>query len=444
MPNRTLSRRSFLSSAAAASTFMIVPRRVLGGPNETPPSERLQVAGIGSAGQAMADLGQVSMGADIVALCDVDSERAAPAHERWPNARGYADWREMLEKEKDKIDAVVIAIPDHSHAPAAMAAMQLGKHVYVEKPMAHNIAEVRKLMQMAKDTGVVTQMGNQGHSFPGCHRFRQWMDQGAIGTVREVHCWTNRPGWKQGIDRPTDTPPVPPTLNWDLWLGPAPERPYHPVYCPRSWRGWWDFGTCALGDMGCHILDAAHFGLRLGAPARITAEAEGATKETGPVKSKIVYEFPDRGPGFPACTLTWYDGGNLFPRPEELEEGKPLGDNDGGTLFIGETGKIVSGTYSNGMRMIPKTKEEAYEAEHGKTEMYKSKGHHQNWIDACKGQGEAVSNFAYAGPLTELVHLGNIAIRAGQPIEWDAANMKITNVPEANAYLQREYRPGWA
>ncbi|MBI3118283.1 MAG: Gfo/Idh/MocA family oxidoreductase, partial [Candidatus Hydrogenedentes bacterium] len=309
MPSNRLSRRTFIThTATAAGAFMIVPRRVLGGPNQTPPSERLRVAGIGAGGQAMHDLGQVSRDADIVALCDVDQEKAAKAHERWPDARQYTDWRAMLDKEQQEIDAVVVACPDHIHAPAAKAAMQLGKHVYVEKPMAHDVAEVRTLMKLAKETGVVTQMGNQGHSFPGCYRLKQWIQQGAIGPVREVMCWTNRPGWKQGIDRPTDTPPVPPTLDWDLWLGPAPYRPYNPIYCPRSWRGWWDFGTCALGDMGCHILDPVFFSLKLGAPTRVTAEAEGATAETGPLKSRITYEFPERGDGYPACKIVWHDG----------------------------------------------------------------------------------------------------------------------------------------
>jgi len=442
MKSPHLSRRKFLAqSAAAAGVFTLVPRRVLGGPNETPPSERLQVAGVGAGGQAMHDLGQVSRAADIVALCDVDQKKAERAYQRWPEARRYTDFRVMLEKEANRIDAVVVACPDHIHAAAASAAMRAGKHVYVEKPMAHDIAEVRALMKVAQETGVVTQMGNQGHSFPSCHRLKFWMEKGAIGPVREVHCWTNRPSWPQGIGRPTDTPPVPDTLDWDLWLGPAPQRPYHPAYCPRNWRGWWDFGTCALGDMGCHILDSPFFSLKLGAPTRVSAEAPDATDETGPTKSKIVYEFPARGEGFPACTLTWYDGGNTFPRPAELEEGKPLGDGDGGTLFIGDKGKIVAGTYSNGAKIIPKEKMDAYE--HAGVNVYKTKGHQVDWVKACKGEGEAVSNFDYAGPLTELVMLGNIAIRAGEPIEWDGANKRITNVPSANQYVQREYREGW-
>jgi len=441
MPKNPLSRRQFLAQGAAAGAFMVVPRRVVAGAAEAAPSERLQVAGIGAGGQAMADLGQVSQFADIVALCDVDQERAARAYERWPDARRYTDYRVMLEKEQQQIDAVVIASPDHTHAVAAMAAMQLGKHVYVEKPMSHNIAETRELMRVARETGVVTQMGNQGHSFPGVYRIRRWVDLGAVGPITEVHCWTNRPRWPQGIDRPTETPPVPETLDWDLWLGPAAHRPYHPAYCPRDWRGWWDFGTAALGDMGCHILDPPFYALQLGAPARVTAEEEGATSETGPLRSKIVFEFPERGEGLPACTLTWYDGDQTPPRPEGIGEDEQLGDSDGGSLFLGAKSQIVSGTYSNNARILDEALAEEFEP--SRREEYRSMGHHHNWVAACKGEEETVSHFDYAGPLTELVHLGNLAIRAGGPIEWDAANMRVTNLPEANEFVSREYRDGW-
>ncbi len=321
-----------------------------------------------------------------------------------------------------------------------MAAMQLGKHVYVEKPMAHDIHETRVLVEAARRCKVVTQMGNQGHSMRGVYQLKEWLDQGVIGNVTEVQCWTNRPSWPQGIDRPADTPPVPDTLDWDLWLGPAPQRPYHGVYCPRNWRGWWDFGEGALGDMGCHILDPAFYALELGAPARLSAETSGVNDETAPKSSIIRYEFPARG-SKPPVTLTWYDGGNMPPRPEEAEEGERLGDNDGGSLFIGEKGKIAVGTYGMGLKLLPKALAE--QTERPKIERERTKGHQLDWVEACKTGGPTVSNFDYAGPLTEVALLGIIAMRASGPIEWDAANMTFPNEPEADRFLRRDFREGW-
>lgn len=435
-----VTRRTFLRSAAgAAGLFTIVPRHVLGA-GQTPPSETLNVAGIGAGGQAMHDLGQVSQEANIVALADVDDARAANAYERWPNAKKYKDFRVMLEKEADNIDAVVVATPDHVHAAAAMAAMQLGKHVYVEKPMAHDIRETRVLVEAARRCKVVTQMGNQGHSMRGVYQLKEWLDQGIIGAVTEVQCWTNRPSWPQGLDRPADNPPAPDTLDWDLWLGPAPYRPYNPAYCPRNWRGWWDFGEGALGDMGCHILDPAFYALELGAPSRLSAETSGVNDETGPKSSIIRYEFPARGDK-PAVTLTWYDGGNLPPRPEEAEADERIGDNDGGSLFIGEKGKIAVGTYGMGLKLLPKALAEQHERP--KLERERTKGHQLDWVEACKTGGPTVSNFDYAGPLTEVALLGVIAMRASGPIEWDAANMTFPNLPDADRFLRRDYREGW-
>jgi predicted dehydrogenase len=442
MAKSRITRRSFLGkSAAIGAGFMIVPRHVLGGPDHTAPSDQLRIAGIGGGGQAMHDLGQVTRDKDpLVAIADVDAKRSEDAFKRWPDAKKYVDWREMLEKEDKNIDAVVIACPDHLHAVAAIAAMRMGKHVYVEKPMAHNIHEVRAMRRVAQETGVVTQMGNQGHSFPGVHKLRKWVELGAIGDIAEVHCWTNRPSWDQGMARPTDTPAVPDTLDWNLWLGPAQDRPYHPAYCPRSWRGWWDFGTGALGDMGCHILDSPYYGLQLGAPTRISAETSERFPETPPKWSVITYEFPARGDGLPAVTLKWHDGGKVFDWPEELPKDKPLGDNDGGSLFIGSKGKILGGTYSNGMKLIPEETMDAYE--HKDVEIPKLTAHHMQWVKACKGEGETVSNFEYAAGLTEMVLLGNIALKTGEPVEWNGE--AFTNLPEANQYLTREYRDGWA
>ena len=431
-----LSRRAFLGrTASAAAVFNLVPRRVLGGAGHTPPSERLNIAGIGAGGQAAHDLRMVAREDNIVALCDVDDKRAVESYKQWPDVPKYKDFRVMLEKEKG-IDAVVIAVPDHVHAVAAMTAMELGKHVYVEKPMAHSIPEVRALEAAAERYKAVTQMGNQGHSFRGCHILREWIRAKAIGPVTEVHCWTNRPRWPQGVDRPADTPPVPETLAWDLWLGPAPQRPYHPAYVPRNWRAWWDFGTCALGDMGCHILDGAYYALDLGAPGRVDAESSGVNSETGPKWSIIRYEFPKRGK-MPPLTLTWYDGGKMPERPEGLEDGRRMGDNDGGALLVGKKGKIMTGTYGNGVQIMPETLKPS------KTKRERLTGHHENWVLACKGRETARSNFAYASGLTELVLLGNIALRADGPIEWDSRTMQVTNNRDANQHVHDAYRDGW-
>lgn len=439
-------RRGFLGSALAAGAgFMIVPRHALGGPGVTPPSEKLRIASIGTAGQAMADLGQVIRDGDpIVALCDADEGRARDAMLRFPDAKFYADWREMLEKEQNNIDAVVIACPDHIHAPAGMAAMQLGKHVYIEKPMAHNVAEVRALQKAARDYGVVTQMGNQGHSAAGTHRLKKWVELGALGNITEIKCWTNRPGWPQGVDRPAGSMPVPSGLHWDLWLGPAASRPYHDAYLPKKWRGWYDFGNGALGDMGCHILGPAFHALQLGAPTKITPVLSEHKPETFPAWEILEFEFPERGPGLPAVKLTWYDGGKTFERPEGLPDDKPMGDGDGGSLFIGDKGSAICGTYSNNLKLLPFERMESYE--HASIEVERARGGHQlAWVQKCKGQSGAVtySSFDAVGALTEAVLLGAIAARVNQPIEWDSASMQITNLPDANQYVSREYREGF-
>jgi predicted dehydrogenase len=439
---RSVSRRQFLGTAAAAGAFTIVPSTVFGGPNGTAPSDKIRLAGIGAGGQAMHDLGQVVREGDpIVALADVDWARAENAFKRWPDAKKYKDYREMLEKEGDNIDAVVIACPDHIHAPAALMAIEMGKHVYVEKPMAHTVEEVRILQEAAKKAGVVTAMGNQGHSFPGVHLMRKWVDMGILGDITKVECWTNRPSWPQGVGVPEGTPPVPDTLDWNLWLGPAEDRPYHPAYCPRDWRGWADFGEGALGDMGCHILDSPYHALQLGAPTRISAETSGYNGHTFPEWSIITYEFPERGPGLPAVTLTWYDGGKTFEAPPEWDRDTPPGDRDGGTIFHAEKAPVVSGTYSNMTKILDDDMNDEYKDV--ETDRPESMAHHLNWIAAIRAGGKAMSDFDYAAGLTEMVLLGNVAVQAGQPIEWDAAKREITNVPESNQFLSRAYREGW-
>ncbi len=466
-----ISRRKFLGAAASATAaFTIVPRHVLGGPGHTPPSEMLNVAGVGVGGMGMGNLLNIAgldldeddniistgpAGANIVALCDVDDEFAARVCEIFPRAKRYRDFRKMLEKQKD-IDAVVIATPDHTHAVVAMAAMQLGKHVYVEKPLTHTVYEARMLTEAAHKYKVATQMGNQGHSGEGVRLICEWIWDGAIGPVREVHAWTNRPIWPQGILRSKDKPPVPDTIDWDLWLGPAPKRPYHPAYHPRFWRGWWDFGCGALGDMACHVLDPAYWALDLKNPTSVEACASHwARREAGeewgridkvmdsyPRASIVRYEFAARR-NMPPVNLTWYDGGLKPARPDALEAGRRLEQADSNVLIIGDKGVLRYGEYGDSPRIIPETKMKAYKRP-PKTIPRIKMSHEQNWIDACKGGEPACSNFDHAGPLTEMILLGNIALRyPGERLEWDGKNMKVTNLDEANQYVRSQYRHGW-
>ena len=448
---KTMDRRSFLAgSAMIGSSAMLISRSVLGGAGYSAPSDKLNIAGVGIGGMGGADLQEMET-ENIVALCDVDWDYAAPRFERYPKARRYKDFREMLDKQKD-IEAVVIGTPDHTHAVVAMAAIKAGKHVYVEKPMAYCIEEARALRAAAREAKVATQMGNQGHAEESIRLLCEWIWDGAIGPVREVHAWTPHPVWPQGLDRPTDTPPAPPNLDWDLWLGPAPARPYHPVYHPAQWRGWWDFGTGGLGDMGCHILDSTFWALKLGAPESVQASCsifvpkglnwdKKLNTESYPQASIVRYRFPARG-DMPPVKLTWYDGGLMPERPEELEPGRKMGDTYGGVVYIGDKGKILTGSHgARALRIIPESKMEAYQRP--PKSLPRSIGHRAEWIAACKGQGTPGSNFEYAAPLTELVLLGNVALRLwDQKLEWNGE--KFTNSEEANRYLGRQYRKGWS
>ncbi|MBL7153359.1 MAG: Gfo/Idh/MocA family oxidoreductase [Phycisphaerae bacterium] len=437
-----LSRRDFVAGITAAAAFTIVPRQVLGGPGNRPPSEKLNIAGIGVGGQGASNLQQLES-QNIVALCDVDQRHAAGTFKRYPKAKKFRDFRRMLEKQKD-IDAVMVATPDHVHAIATITAIKMGKHVYCEKPLTHTVYEARKVAQAASEHKVATQMGIQGHSGEGIRLLREWIADGAIGEVREVHSWTDRPKgwWPQGVGRPKETPPVPPTLDWDLWLGPAPYRPYNPAYVPFKWRGWWDFGTGPLGDMGIHNSSPIFWALNLGYPTSVEPiSQEGCNEETGPTKSIVRYEFPARE-NMPPVTLMWYDGGNMPPRPEELEEDRRLGDNDGGSLFIGEKGKILApGWCAASPRIIPEDKMKEYKQPPKR--IPRSPGHHAEWIEACKTGKPTTANFDFAGRLTEVMLAGNIAVRAGEKIYWDGPNMVCTNVPEANRYVHCRYRKGW-
>lgn len=449
MKTQSITRRHFLMGSLAVAAASRVSSA-----KKQSANDKLNIACIGCGGRGAADL-QGVMRENIVAMCDVDSKRAAEAFERFPDVPKYEDFRVMLDKEQNNIDAVVVATPDHMHAFAAMAAIQLGKHVYVEKPMAHSISEARKLTESAKRYGVVTQMGNQGHSFRGVYELDHMVKNGWLGNVTEVYSWTNRPNWPQGVGRPADTPPVPDGLNWDLWLGPAPERPYHPAYCPRDWRGWLDFGAGALGDMGCHIMDAPFYTLGLTSAVRASAEAENVNDETFPLKCRVTMEFPARG-DMPPVKYHWLEDDLLPPRPEGLpdyvkfhEKDKDredgviyMGDNDCGSILIGDKAMATCDTYGTSPRFLDKDVQAEYDA----SDPPKPKGenHHRNWIEACKGEGQANSRFEYAGPLTEAVLMGNLAVQAGEPIEYDPETMKVTNLPEANRFIEREYRKGWS
>jgi predicted dehydrogenase len=439
-------RRAFLGTTAAAAALSIVPRHVLGGPGQTPPSEKLNLAGIGVGGQGAGDLQQLES-QNIVALCDVDWRHAAGTFGRYPDARKYKDFREMLDKEDQHIDGVVVATPDHCHAVASMAAIKRGKHVYCEKPLTHTVHEARALTQAAREHGIATQMGNQGQASEQARIMCETIWDGAIGPVREVHVWTDRPVngvnsvyWPQGVERPAETPPVPEHLDWNLWLGPAPERPYHDAYLPFRWRGWWDFGTGALGDIGCHTLSPVFRALKLGHPVSVDACCTLVNNETYPVASRVTYEFPARGDLAPV-TLHWYDGGMKPPRPAELDADESWETN--GTLFVGDKGKML------GSRLFPKARRREY----GKPPQVldRSPGHYLEWIEACKGGAPAGSNFPdHAGLLAQVVLLGNIALRPAikeklidTKLLWDGEAFQFTNMEEANQYLHREYRTGW-
>ena len=443
-PGKSLSRGEFLGRAAiAAAAFTIVPRHVLGGPGYQAPSDTLNIAGIGIGGMGQNNVRScVEGGENIVALCDVDRDYAGPVFKEYPKAKAYTDYRKMLDKQKD-IDAVIIATPDHTHAVIAMAAMEAGKHVYVQKPLTHSVYETRMLTEAARKYKVATQMGNQGHSSEGVRLISEWIWDGAIGDVREVHAWTNRPIWPQGIDRPTDKHRVPRTMDWDLWLGPAPDRPYHPAYAPFKWRGWWDFGTGALGDMACHIMDPVFWALKLHYPTSVEASATSVNAETAPLASIVRYEFPARG-AMPPVKFNWYDGGMMPPRPDDLEDGRRMGDRDGGVIFIGDKGKLMCGAYGKNPRLIPEPAMKAY-TKPSKTIPRIETSHEMDWVRACKGGEPASSNVDVSGPLTETVLMGNLAIRSlGQRLQWDGLNMLVTNFEEANQYVRREYRDGWS
>ncbi len=447
MSEQRINRRHFLAATATAAAATIVPRHVLGGSQHTPPSEKLNIAGIGVGGMGSSNLRELES-ENIIALCDVDHVYAAETFKRYPQAKVYSDYREMLDKEKG-IDAVMIATPDHTHAVIAIEAMRRGKHVYCQKPLTHDIYEARMLAKAARETGVVTQMGIQGHSGEGVRLISEWIQDGAIGEVREVDAWCSLSYYPFGhaywsskwSRRPEDTPPVPATLNWDLWLGPAPERPYHPAYHPAVWRCWWDFGSGMMGDRGVHTLDPVVWALKLGYPTSVEATSLDLNPDTHPLGSIVTYQFPVRE-GFPPLKLTWYDGLRA-PRPAELEDGRQMGHAEGGVLFKGTQGKLVGGVYGESPRLIPESRMKEYKLP-PKTIPRVDGTHEQDWVRACKSGQRAGADFEYSALLTEICLLGNIAKRADARIEWDGPGMKVTNLPQANQYVRTPYREGWS
>ncbi len=441
-----LTRREFVGSlAAAGAALAIVPRHAVAGSGQAPPSEKLSIAGIGVGGMGRADLNGVS-GENIVALCDVDTQRAGDTFKAFPAAKQYRDFRKMLDEMDNQIDAVVVATPDHTHAVAAMAAIKRGKHVYCEKPLAHSVYECRQLMKAAQEHKVFTQLGNQGHSFDTIRTFCEWIWDGAIGDVHTVHagCRAVNSAIDQ-LPRLGEEHPVPPTLDWDLWLGPALQRPYHPAYLPGAWRGWVPFGNGTVGDWTCHVVDPVFWALDLGAPATIRAEVKDYDPKTQgdafPKGEIITYEFPAKGKRGPV-TMHWYSGTEKIPRPDDLEEGGKAVET--GAVVLGDKGTITYGSHgAGGVRIIPEEKMKAYKQP--EQTLPRGKEHRRDWLDSIRRGAKAGSDFtAYGGPLTEIAMLGVIAIKLpGVKLEWDAENMRFTNCPEANQHVNPPYRDGW-
>jgi len=498
---KVMNRRQFLGATASVAAVTVVPRHILGGPGFVAPSEKVNIACIGVGSQGLRVMLEYLSRSDvkIVSVCDVNKEshdyvewgirelrnkarkligsdyangaddskggtagreparRIVEAYYAKQNDKGsykgcsaYNDYRELLEKEKD-LDAVIVGTPDHTHALISIAAMKKSKHVFCQKPTTHSVAEARRMADVARETKVATQVAVGNQAAEPTRLLCEWIWDGAIGPVREVHNWSGRPYWPQGLDRPKEAEPVPPELDWDLWIGPAPFRPFHHIYLPFVWRGWWDFGTGALGDMGCYSFDTIFRVLKLDAATSVEAAPckehimvrEGTTvkvnKETFPHASIIRFHFPARGE-MPPVTLTWYDGGMLPARPEELEDDRQLDDE--GMLFVGDKGKILCEFTGGNSRLIPDAKMKAFQ-QPPKT-LPRSVGHHQEWIDACKGGKPAGANFEFEARVTETLLLGNVAMRADKKmLRWDGKNLKSPDLSDSDKYVNPPYREGW-
>lgn len=481
------SRRTFLGVASSAAALTILPRHVLGGKGYVAPGDRITAACIGVGAQGTRVMMDLLKEADvqIVAVCDVnressdyvewapnelrDKQRELVASAEWgqdwkgPTAgreparrlveayyagkttsglykgcAAYVDYRELLAQQKD-LDAVIVGTPDHAHAMISIAAMRKRKHVLCQKPLTHSIAEARRIAEVARETGVATQVTIGNQASEATRLLCEWIWAGAIGAVREVHNWSTRPFWPQGIERPASAEAVPAGLEWDLWLGPAPSRPYNRAYLPFVWRGWYDFGCGAIGDMGCYSFDTIFRVLKLGPPASVEASSTRTFKETYPAASIMHFQFPARGE-MPPVRLTWYDGGLRPLRPVELEDGREMGRENEGLLFIGDRGSILCGFNGSDPRLIPESKMQEFK-QPPKT-LPRSDGNYREWIQACKGGKPGGANFEFEGPVTEALLLGNVALRAGKKLYWDGPSMKVVNPAEAQQYVSSEYRPG--
>lgn len=440
----TVRRRSFLRMAACAAAFPvasgILPKSLGAGSA----NERLDLAFIGVGGRGRDNL-MALRGENIIALCDVDETRASQSVSEIPRARVFRDFRVMLDQVSNEVDAVVVSTPDHTHAVAVMQAIGLGKHVYCEKPLAHSLYEVRTITEAARGKGVVTQLGNQGHSTDSIRQFVEMIHAGAIGTVREVHAWCSNSYRPRGFRTPPrETPQVPATLDWNLWLGPAHDRPYHPIYLPGKWRGWVQFGTGIIGDWVCHVLDPVFWALDLGAPTSVIANAEEyddpqVRAETYPAVARLKYEFPARN-GRPSVQLHWYTGCKP-ERPPELEANRELVNI--GAIVVGDKGKIMYGSHgAAGAQLLPARRNNEYTRPD--PTLPRPEGHYEDWVAACKGGPAAGSNFNYGGPLTEIALLGVLAMRLnGQSLLWNASELRVTNMPEAQPLINPPYRQGW-
>lgn len=481
MSNSSPSRRHFffgslLAGAVPAGGFgSTASLRMMGYKS---PNEKLNVAAIGSGGKGASDIAGCAS-ENIVALCDVDDKRAARTYQLYEKAPKFKDFRQMLDKEGRNIDAVIVSTPDHMHATAAMWCMERGKHVYTQKPLTHTVWEARELTKAAAKYKVASQMGNQGYSNDGTRQCAEMIWAGEIGEVTEVHAWSNRPIWPQGLTELPKSGPVPATLDWPQWLGPATDRPYSSAYAPFAWRGFFDFGCGALGDMACHILGAPNMALMLGAPTSVECVSqEGKSEFMFPKKSVIRFDFPARA-SMPAVKIFWYDGCIDPPfRPQGLGKDEILGDlprrrpaqeakrppvpppaaNDGnaaldqmvnrlanvgsnGSLFVGSKGLITTGTYGEGTRLLPASKMADYKFP--APLLTRSPGHYRDWIRACKGGDPSCSNFSVAGPFTEWILLGSLSLRFEGKLEWDSEKMRVTNNREANELLRPKFRKGW-
>ncbi|MEA1786621.1 Gfo/Idh/MocA family oxidoreductase [Arenibacter sp. GZD96] len=471
-----MQRRKFIKNAAASSAvFSIVPSFVLG-KNHVAPSDTLYIGAFGVGGRGAGVMNGLDETAKVkfVTLCDVDDRRAAETYAKFPKAKRYTDFRKVYDKHLDEMDAIMVATPDHTHATIALPFMRAKKHAYVEKPLTHNIKEARLMTQVAKEQQIVTQMGNQGASSDGSRQAKEWIQSGIIGKVHKVDCWTNRPVWPQGVAIPSGKMPVPKELDWDLWLGPAAKRDYHEAYLPFKWRGWWDFGTGALGDMGCHIMETPFGVLDLGYPTE--AEASCTTVWVGdfveadysascPPSSVVRLKFTTETHG--DIALNWYDGGIKPDLPDELQDGETIGDTGGGSVFYGSKGILVCDTYSQNARLFPSTDMALFNPPQPSLTRIEGSvsGHQRNFVEACLNGVATSSDFSRSGPLTEAVLMGNLAIKAYQykelkpgkkvgdwdpydtpgrrKILWDGENMRVTNYDKANEWVNGSYRKGW-